>query len=474
LNFERNTTIRQANDQYRKRAYVCCDEDLTSIDIISTTANKNFLDEVDCIPVCSEGDVNDCIVNNKYGLLYPMTCENDVFRYPHILHTQSVTIESKGTRKYTLFECCKTPTSCDGGGGGDGPFIQDCVFNITVWPQIVISSIALICCVILITGILSSILKKQIKEIRRRRRLRSRQTTTRRGRGGRERFGQQQQQYNGYNFYLVLLAIPEIVLNVFIIQLYGRYANQKYNPEIPGYVVMSFHNDLKIRPLDTAVLYGCSTAILWLNGVVPHSIFTLLKNSYDGIRVKPPSIRKATIQATVIYTYGAILFPIHYYLAGEVDHNIMSPIYFFLSAGLPIIYLFYICFIIWYRGLLPSSLVLGGESTIIRELAFYFLRIILVFMLFWLPSTVLLTQSGWIRTRDRIKYNEDTDKYNKLLYPIGMLLCSIQAIVSTGIALTKTDVRKSVLDLFTLSYCCCCRRDEDLTTTTNTTRRNGR
>jgi hypothetical protein len=95
-------------------------------------------------------------------------------------------------------------------------------------------------------------------------------------------------------------------------------------------------------------------------------------------------------------------------------------------------------------------------------------------MLFWLPSTVLLTQSGWIRTRDRIKYNEDTDKYNKLLYPIGMLLCSIQAIVSTGIALTKTDVRKSVLDLFTLSYCCCCRRDEDLTTTTNTTRRNGR
>jgi hypothetical protein len=137
LNFERNTTIRQANDQYRKRAYVCCDEDLTSIDIISTTANKNFLDEVDCIPVCSEGDVNDCIVNNKYGLLYPMTCENDVFRYPHILHTQSVTIESKGTRKYTLFECCKTPTSCDGGGGGDGPFIQDCVFNITVWPQIV-------------------------------------------------------------------------------------------------------------------------------------------------------------------------------------------------------------------------------------------------------------------------------------------------------------------------------------------------
>ena len=57
-------------------------------------------------------------------------------------------------------------------------------------------------------------------------------------------------------------------------------------------------------------------------------------------------------------------------------------------------------------------------------------------------------------------YAENPSSYiNPKLFPIGLLLCSIQAIVSTGMALTKTDVRKHVLDLLTLSYCC--RRREE-------------
>ena len=65
-------------------------------------------------------------------------------------------------------------------------------------------------------------------------------------------------------------------------------------------------------------------------------------------------------------------------------------LYFMISAGIPIIYLCYICTIIWRRKLVPS---LRGP---LRILAMYFFRIIVVFIFLWLPGVLLLSFAcGW-------------------------------------------------------------------------------
>ena len=72
--------------------------------------------------------------------------------------------------------------------------------------------------------------------------------------------------------------------------------------------------------------------------------------------------------------------------------------------------------------------------------SWYFFRIIVVFNLIWLPGMFLVIFGG----------TERTYYYN--LAMIGYLFCGIQPIVSTCLAMMKSDVRKYTIDLITLSY----------------------
>ena len=137
-----------------------------------------------------------------------------------------------------------------------------------------------------------------------------------------------------------------------------------------------------------------------MNAVVAYEVFELLKKSYQGVRVKPPTMKKVTIQAAVVYLYALIMFTVHYCLDGKMNMTIVAPIYFMLSAGFPIIYLCYVCIIIWYRGLVPS---LGGR---LREISLYFFRIIVVFLVFWLPAISLMVAYGHVRTRGMYMFLE--------------------------------------------------------------------
>jgi hypothetical protein len=441
---------REMKTQYNYNAtntdsYTCCDN---QIDVRNETGT-DYLDETECVPTCYANDLIDCIVTgNSFGHLVPMVCNNEdsLFIFPRRVKTQTIEYDYGKTKSddFTLYECCRTKT--------DGPFIIDYGFKITVWPQLVVSFLALLFSAVLISGISIGMIKE-----------------SRRGTGsslrqlqGRSRRQQQQQQqgyngYNGYNYYLILLTIPDSVLNVFLVGLYASYINQFYIFELSGYVVYAFRRDSAIIPFDYAFILGCSTANLWMNVVIAHAVFDLLKNSHQGVRVKPPTIEKVTIQGMIVYLYALIIFFAHFYLDGngKINMDIAAPIYFMLSAGFPIIYLCYVCIIIWYRGLVPS---LGGR---LREISLYFFRIIVVFLVFWLPSIALMLATGPVRTRDLVQFNQEVfTKQSKLsLYPAGLLLCAIQSIVSTSMTLTKTDVRKYVIDLLTLSYC---RRREEV------------
>ena len=63
-------------------------------------------------------------------------------------------------------------------------------------------------------------------------------------------------------------------------------------------------------------------------------------------------------------------------------------------------------------------------------------RIIAVFLLLWLPGVLLLSFPCNWNWDNAVTEGE----YNDLLYPIGLNICLIQPIFSTGMALTKPAV----------------------------------
>ena len=70
-------------------------------------------------------------------------------------------------------------------------------------------------------------------------------------------------------------------------------------------------------------------------------------------------------------------------------------------------------------------------------LAVYFSRIILVFFFLWLPGMIMYY----------IGYQTDRNA-SGLLHNAGLMLFSLQAIVSNGVAFTKPDVKKSIIELW--------------------------
>ena len=66
---------------------------------------------------------------------------------------------------------------------------------------------------------------------------------------------------SGYNLYLVYLAIPDMILNVFNLGMYSSYALQKYNPTestFSGIMIIDLSDD----PFEGAFVIACSTANL--------------------------------------------------------------------------------------------------------------------------------------------------------------------------------------------------------------------
>lgn len=409
-------SISENYSEMQEEKYICCDS------LVDENVETNFLDEIDCVPRCFEDSRDDfmqCLNTNSYGKLQAMVCaSDDVFIFPRRVHTESFLDDQNMTSDLTLYECCKNKSDTT------GPFIQDAAFNLTVWPQIVLSLLAVVFSLVLITG-LSVSLRKQ----------------------WRTRSSKSKQGFNGYNFYLVLLAVPDMVLNLFVIGLYGSYANQIYSAQFAGHVVFAWYGTDEEIPLDTAVIQACSTANLYLNAVVAYEVLVLLKNSNRLQRQRPPSLRKVAIQATVVYSFSIIIFLCHYFLVGKFPMKIVASVSFMVTAGFPIIYLGYVCFVIWRRKLVPSL----DRKT--RGLAFFFFRIILVFIVIWLPAMILLSISfaGYERSRDFLEYMRLKKNVNQYFYPIGLLLCAVQPIVSTSVALTKDDVRAAIFDLMPFS-----------------------
>lgn len=106
--------------------------------------------------------------------------------------------------------------------------------------------------------------------------------------------------------------------------------------------------------------------------IVAYQVYVLLRDSHNRKRTEPPSSKMATIQACVVFLSSFALGLIRFFLqTGTMSYSISVALFFMLSSGVPIIFLLYICTRICIGGFIPK----GSK---VRELALYFLRIILV------------------------------------------------------------------------------------------------
>jgi hypothetical protein len=67
--------------------------------------------------------------------------------------------------------------------------------------------------------------------------------------------------YSSYNLYLVYLAIPDLLLNLYLLIMYGSYTNQIYNHYYHGIVIYSYTECNGIA-FEGAFIVACSTANL--------------------------------------------------------------------------------------------------------------------------------------------------------------------------------------------------------------------
>jgi hypothetical protein len=210
-----------ANIGASRESFTCCDSMIEQFH-----KRINFLDETECVPFRNK--VHTPIwVGNLYGRIYPIACNNEdiysEFQFPR-------KVEKTNPYGIQYYECCKT-------GSTTPPFINDSKLKITVYPQIAISTLAVLSCVILIAALLTPLWLRGIRA--------NHESTDNNNNNNNDRNkstvvnrttnSSTEPAFSGYNFYLVFLTIPDIIPNICLLGMYSSYANQKYNPHFGWY-----------------------------------------------------------------------------------------------------------------------------------------------------------------------------------------------------------------------------------------------
>ena len=320
--------------------YVCCDS-------VSNNNTTSFLNDTECIPFRDE-KYSVSQIKNTYGFPKPISCDINNFRYPRKVE--------KEDNPYDIFhyECCKTEST------QLPPFIQDFAFNVSIYPQIVVSSIAVFLCVLLIVALLIPLFLKLKKK-----REQTRDTIT----------NTNVLTYGSYDLYLGFLAFPDLILNVCLLIEYGIYANNQKNPTHFKFIY--------------ALVITCSTANLYINCIISYEILNLLKNSNNIAKSRPPSLIKVTIQATVVYLFSIVVgVAVHYTTKAQDETLFMDDIdrynklkiinmswIMVVSCALPIMFFSYVWITIWYQGYVKLSSVTKGMKELVCSFLFIYIYV---------------------------------------------------------------------------------------------------
>jgi len=467
-------------------SFLCCDS-------IAIGEQSNFLDPLDCVPY-RNNYYEAATIRNEIGSLDVVFC-NVTSSGEEFLFAQPL-VNSSNNTIILRYQCCRT----------DGPstlplFVQDSSFNISVYTCLTLFSIGVILSTILFLGLSIPLLQQSIRRHRNREGHRSLASSiisfsfrrnpddadassSRRRRqhprssvmGRSSVVGRQKPPtYSNYNLYLVYLALIDLIFASIGISTYLSYIQQTFDPFLyTNYFVSVWNNnDSSLRtPFDDPFEAPYIFANMWINAILSYEVLVLLKSSRQARKINQPSLKRINLQVGGVCLLAAVLGGIVCYAykpAWEarnngsfveyenIDAKLRYPAYVLL-LGLPLFYTIGVALVIWWKGYIPKKNGSGRGSTTtnardkaIRELTFYFLRIVLVFLGIWIPRGFFLT------------YADESGK--KWSYLIAECVVAIQPILSFGMMLTKSDVRKYLWNLVTLSYVgggTCCGANNDM------------
>ena len=242
-----------------------------------------------------------------------------------------------------------------------------------------------------------------------------------------------------YNLYIVFLLLPDAFLNLMlgIRSLYDGLGNT--NPNIPEWIC---------RFQQVGIAFYISN--LFVNAVVAKYIYDLVWNSFRRKRTTPPTIRKIVCQAAIIYFLVGLFATWQVLPVPWAAETIVADPYCNSVANLPlwafaivfcviiippVVYCVWVFNRIIWGGLLP----LTGRT---RVLAMYFMRIIGLFIFFYVPMTCVL-----LAYRNTSPQNYHTSKYF-WLQSVFTLMNPIQNIASLIVFSQKDDIQHSLGGLF--------------------------
>lgn len=242
-----------------------------------------------------------------------------------------------------------------------------------------------------------------------------------------------------FNLYLVYLMIPDAVYSILCGIVCMLHAiNKSQVAELCNFQMLF-------------IVWGVGSN-MWLNAAVTHQLYNMLRDSDIRRKYKIPTTKFVTRQALVIYIFTVFLgtwgfieaqeFP-HYVASTSglaclpVEQSWQSSIFFWLVffpafGGIPITYVLYISFLIWKHKLLPPQ----GKR---RLLVIYFGRIVVVFILCWVPYMLLLFAfTSWMPT---------------WVHFAGGTLSHLQGAISAALSLLKPDLYHAVKSFYTCQKC---------------------
>ena len=374
---------RQMASWGERESFLCCDSILEYTTANNQEAtNANYLNDTQCVPFIDKRFISSVSIN-LYGNIQPITCDANQGIYSNFRFPQK--IEKNNSYGTYVYECCKTGTTLP-------PFIEDYAFNTSIYPQIIISSIAVCSCTLLILALIIPLflyLKKRAERALYTSTMidisaphsTCTSTTTSRDRAHQPL---PEPPYNSFVLYLVYLALPDLMLNMYYIIMYSRYANQKYHPHNINSAII-YNGSILIRPFESSFVMACLTADLYLNCVVSNEILTLLRDSYNVTRYNSPSYFKVSLQAATVCIFSILVFVIHYFIgraqekAYEIgdfgQYTYLANVNFYWSIVIsyifPMIFFGYVWVTIWCRGYMKSA---AGKM---KQLVCLFLFVIL-------------------------------------------------------------------------------------------------
>lgn len=148
------------------------------------------------------------------------------------------------------------------------------------------------------------------------------------------------------------------------------------------------------------VVFGISSNV-WLNAAIVRELYTMMKMGHAGRRYRAPTHRTVTLQALGAYLWCGFLGTWGLYVpfvppgapsglacvpipVGPASTAFFWLVFFPLFSGLPTAYVVYVLVDVLRRKLLPPA------NTRTRLIITYFVRLVVVFFVMWVPTMVLI------------------------------------------------------------------------------------